>query len=208
MPATCARTGASHVSSPRRALRPQASHGLGWCLRWRPSANVPSLRSRRPQTQASSPPRRSTRSWSLGPPPRVRARRTSSTRAHSSSVTGGFARYGAGFSVRAHAAPHWRKPPITAETRPRAHSRRARSAGDRRHHMGYPTPVGRRALRRVARAAEHGGVDDVERRTASGERHDVIDGQVGGRVGGTLVARAPVAVLTAPGTEHAARPQP
>ena len=44
---------------------------------------------------------------------------------------------------------------------------------------------------------------DVERRTASGERHDVIDGQVGGSVGGTLVARAPVAVLATPGAEHA-----
>ena len=42
-------------------------------------------------------------------------------------------------------------------------------------------------------------VADVERRTASGERHDVIDGQVGGRVGGAPEARAPVAVLAAPG---------
>ena len=69
--------------------------------------------------------------------------------------------------------------------------------------MGYPTPVGRRALRRVARAAQHGGVGDVERRTASGERDDVVDGQVAGSVGGALVARTPVAVLTTPGAEHA-----
>ena len=75
--------------------------------------------------------------------------------------------------------------------------------------MGYPAPVGRRTLRRVARAAQHGGVGDVERRTASGERHDVIDGQVGGWVGGALVARAPVAVLATPGAEHAgAEPLP
>ena len=75
--------------------------------------------------------------------------------------------------------------------------------------MGYPTPVGRRTLRRVARAAQHRGVGDVQRRTASGERHNMIDGQVGSGVGGTLVARAPVAVLTAPGTEHAgAEPLP
>ena len=80
---------------------------------------------------------------------------------------------------------------------------RARSAGMRVAHMGYPTPVGRRTLRRVARAAQHGGVGDVERRTASGERHDVINGQVGGRVGGALVARAPVAVLATPGAQHA-----
>ena len=75
--------------------------------------------------------------------------------------------------------------------------------------MGYPAPVGRRTLRRVARAAQHRGVGDVERRTASGERHDVIDGQVGGSVGGALVARAPVAVLATPGAEHAgAEPLP
>ena len=74
---------------------------------------------------------------------------------------------------------------------------------DRVARMGYPAPVGRRTLRRVARAAQHGGVSDVERRTASGERGDVIDGQVGGGVGGTLVARTPVAVLAAPGTKDA-----
>ena len=44
---------------------------------------------------------------------------------------------------------------------------------------------------------------DVERRTASGERDDVVDGQVGGSVGGALVARAPVAVLATPGAEDA-----
>ena len=69
------------------------------------------------------------------------------------------------------------------ETRPRAHSRRARSARHVRRHMGYPAPVGRRTLRRVARAAQHRGVADVERRTASGERDDVIDGQVARRGG-------------------------
>ena len=111
--------------------------------------------------------------------------------------------------VSAHASPHWRKPPKTGETRPRAHSRAARSGGQARRPMGYPAPVGRRTLRRVARAAQHGGVGDVERRTASGERHDVIDGQVGGGVGGALVARAPVAVLATPGAEHAgAEPLP
>jgi hypothetical protein len=31
----------------------------------------------------------------------------------------------------------------------------------------------------------------------------VIDGQVGSRVGGTLIARAPVAMLAPPGAEHA-----
>ena len=105
--------------------------------------------------------------------------------------------------VSAHASPHWRKPPRTGETRPREHSRGGAVGGQVRRHMGYPTPVGRRTLRRVARAAEHRGVADVERRTASGERHDVIDGQVGGGVGGALVARAPVAVLATPGAEHA-----
>jgi hypothetical protein len=78
-----------------------------------------------------------------------------------------------------------------------------------RRHVGYPTPVGRCTLRRVAGAAQHGGVRDVERRTAGGERHDVIDGQVGGGVGGALVARAPLPALTTPGTEHAgAEPLP
>jgi hypothetical protein len=75
--------------------------------------------------------------------------------------------------------------------------------------MGYPTPVGRRTLPRVAGAAQHGCVADVEWGTASGERHDVIDGEVGGRVGGALVARAPVAVLATPGAEDAgAEPLP
>lgn len=74
--------------------------------------------------------------------------------------------------------------------------------------MGYPAP-GRRTLGRVARAAEDRGVGDVERRTASGERDDVIDGQVCGGVGGAGVARAPVAVLASPGAEHAgAEPVP
>jgi len=73
----------------------------------------------------------------------------------------------------------------------------------RRRPMGYPAPLGRRTLRRVARAAQHRRVRDVERRTARGERHDVVDGQVGGGVGGASVARAPVPVLTTPGTEHA-----
>ncbi len=69
--------------------------------------------------------------------------------------------------------------------------------------MGYPAPVGRRTLGRVAGAAQHRGVADVERRSASSERHNVIDSQIARRMGGALVARAPAAVLTAPGTEHA-----
>jgi len=68
--------------------------------------------------------------------------------------------------------------------------------------MGYPTPVGRCTLRRVARPTQHSGVTDVERRTASGERHDVIDGQVTPVVGDALVARAPVPMLATPGAEH------
>ena len=72
-------------------------------------------------------------------------------------------------------------------------------------HMGYPTPtsVRRRTLRRVARSTEHGGVGDVERRTTSGQRDDVIDGKVSRLMGGALVARTPLAVLTTPGAEHA-----
>jgi hypothetical protein len=53
-----------------------------------------------------------------------------------------------------------------------------------------------------AGAAEHGGVGDVERRTASGERGDVIDGQVGGGVVRALVARADVAVLPDVARDH------
>ena len=108
--------------------------------------------------------------------------------------------------VSAHASPHWRNPPRKGETRPRAHSRGARSGrglGAIARGMGYPTPVGRCALRRVARSAQHGGIADVEWRTASGERHDVIDGQVRRGVGGALVARAPVPMLATPGAEHA-----
>ncbi len=74
---------------------------------------------------------------------------------------------------------------------------------------GYPAPVGRCTLRRVAGAAQHRGVRDVEWRTARGERDDVIDGQVGGSVSGSQVARAPVTVLTTPGAQHAgAEPLP
>jgi hypothetical protein len=74
--------------------------------------------------------------------------------------------------------------------------------------MGYPAP-GRRTLGRVARAAQHGRVADVYRRTAGGERDDVIDGQVRRSVGGTEVARAPVTVLATPGAQHAgAEPLP
>jgi hypothetical protein len=56
----------------------------------------------------------------------------------------------------------------------------------------------RRTLGRVARPAEHGAVADVERRASGCERHDVIGGQVDGRMGVALVARAPVPVLAAP----------
>jgi hypothetical protein len=58
-------------------------------------------------------------------------------------------------------------------------------------------------LSRVARPAKHGAVADVEGRATGGERHDVIDGEVGSAVGWTLVARAPIAVLATPGAEHA-----
>ena len=57
--------------------------------------------------------------------------------------------------------------------------------------------------------AQDRGVADVESRTASGERLDVIDGEVRGAMGGASVARAPVAVLAAPGAEYAgAEPLP
>ncbi len=72
-----------------------------------------------------------------------------------------------------------------------------------RAHMGYPAPVARRTLRRVAGAAQHRGVGDVERRTVSGQRDYVVDGEVGGAMGWPPVARAPVPVLTPPGAEHA-----
>lgn len=44
-----------------------------------------------------------------------------------------------------------------------------------------------------------GGVGDVVGRTASRERHDVVDGEVSSRA---AVARAPVAVLPTLGAEH------
>ncbi len=75
--------------------------------------------------------------------------------------------------------------------------------------MGYPTPVGRCALRRVARSAEHSAVADGERRTASGERYDVVDGQIACGVGGAPVLRAPVPMLATPSAEDAgAEPLP
>jgi hypothetical protein len=66
---------------------------------------------------------------------------------------------------------------------------------------GPPVAVSR-ALRRVAGAAEHRAVADVERRTACRERDDVIDGEVGGVVGWTAVAGAPIAMLATPCSEH------
>ncbi len=58
-------------------------------------------------------------------------------------------------------------------------------------------------LRRVARATEDGAVADVEGRAACGERHDVVDGQITGGVGGTIEAGARVAVLATPRPKHA-----
>ncbi len=85
----------------------------------------------------------------------------------------------------------------------RTHSRGAVSASALPR-VGYPAPVaGRRTLRAVARAAQHGRVRDVERGATGGERDDVVDGQVRGAVGGATVPGAPVAVLTTPGAEHA-----
>ncbi len=49
---------------------------------------------------------------------------------------------------------------------------------------------------------EEGQADD-EHHEAGRERDDVIDGQVDRRMSVALVARAPVAVLAAPGAEHA-----
>ena len=64
-------------------------------------------------------------------------------------------------------------------------------------------------LRRVARAAQHSGIADIERRTAGRERDHVVDGQVGGRVSAPAVARTPAAVLATPGAQHAgAEPLP
>lgn len=69
-----------------------------------------------------------------------------------------------------------------------------------RPHLGYPAP-GRRTLGRVARSAQHRRVGELVRRTTSRERDDVVNGQVRRWVGGAVVARAPVAVLAAPGPQ-------
>ena len=105
--------------------------------------------------------------------------------------------------VSAHASPHWRKPPKTGETRPRAHSRAARSAHKRVAIWSTPPrPVDAPLVELHDRHSTE-LLRDVERRTACGERHDVVDGQVRGSVGGAQVARAPVAVLATPGAKHA-----
>lgn len=116
-----------------------------------------------------------------------------------------------GPSSRTRPRPGWRQRScITPLGRPARSSKlgpvprvAGRGPGQAPPPIGYPAPVGRRTLRRVARAAQHRGVADVEQRAASGERDDVVDGQVPRRVGGTLVPRAPVPVLAAPGAEHA-----
>ncbi len=75
--------------------------------------------------------------------------------------------------------------------------------------MWGPTVGLRSALRRVARSTQDRGGGDVEGRTASGERHDVIDGQIACGVGVALVTRAPILVLATPDAEHAgAEPLP
>lgn len=86
---------------------------------------------------------------------------------------------------------------------------RAFSLTEAPSHMGYPTPVGRSPLLELhdrhstAVLAMSNGAPPA----ASGT--DVVDGQVRGSVGGALVARAPVAVHTTPGTQHAdAEPLP
>ncbi len=109
--------------------------------------------------------------------------------------------------VSARAPLHWRRPRSGRNSAVRTQSPGAVWRQLPRPRV-YLAPVGRRTLRRVARPAQHRGVVDVEGRTASGERHDVIDGQVTRRVGGATVAGAPVAVLTAPGTQHAGAQAP
>ena len=100
------------------------------------------------------------------------------------------------------------KTPKNRETRPREHRRRARSGGRRVATWATPSPVDAPFVELLERH-RHRRVRDVEWRTARGERHDVIDRQVGGSVRRALVARAPVAVPTAPGTQDAgAEPLP
>lgn len=70
-----------------------------------------------------------------------------------------------------------------------------------RRPMGYPTPVRRRAFRGVTGSAEHSAVGEVERGTPSGQRDDVVDGEITRRMAGALVARAPVTVQSPPGAE-------
>ena len=167
----------------RRPLAPLAkTHGTRMVgvappARHAPPTKVPGVRRRRSGSGAAARGSREGPSSQTRPPPRWRQRSCISPLA---------------------------KPPRKGETRPRAHSRAAQVWRHPPRRMGYPAPLGRRTLRRVARAAQHGGVRNVERRAASGQRDDVIDRQVDSGVGGALVAGAAVAVLTTPGTEDAA----
>ena len=165
-------SGSSHVSSPRRACAPHAAHGSAWSLRWRPSANVPSLRSRRPQTHSRRPPSRSTRSARFGPPPRVLARRTSSTRAHSSSETGGSQRHGAGLRVSSLA------PPVAADP-----------AVVERVHQDHPdAALGEtRSPPRVLRAHVAEGVALEQAR----RRSPIVSGSISRMCGGSAERRKP-----------------
>ncbi len=104
--------------------------------------------------------------------------------------------------------PIWRVPGSAASRGPtstrsrRATTRAIRGEGVCASSHGLPHPGRSCTVRRVAGSAQHRAVGDVERSTASGERHDVIDGQVAGVVRGTEVARAPVPVQATPGAEH------
>src|SRR5664280_1005099 len=70
---------------------------------------------------------------------------------------------------------------------------------ERRTRVWGPPVAVSSPLRRVAGPAEDGAVADVAGRAACGKRHDVVDGQVTGGMGGALVARAPMPVLAPPG---------
>jgi hypothetical protein len=95
-----ARMGTSHVVAAMRAFEPQPAHGSVCSLATRSEFPIrPSDRIRLPQLHSRSPASKSRRPRWRGPPPCVLARRTSSTRAHRSSETGGSKRQGAGRRV-------------------------------------------------------------------------------------------------------------
>jgi hypothetical protein len=91
---------------------------------------------------------------------------------------------------------------IFRETRPRVHNGKARSSRSAEPACGDPRSASPAPFVELQERQRTAQLPNVEGCAARGERHDVIGGQVGSGVGGTLVARAPMAMFATPRPKH------